>query len=58
MGKDRPILLVLSWGLVLEIITLIYFLSQKRFPLEFYLNIVAMGITVLGIWLVLRRAKL
>lgn len=58
MEKDRPILLVLFWGLVLEVITLVYFLSQRRFPFEFYLNLVVMGITVLGIWLVLRRARL
>jgi len=58
MEKDRPVLLILVWGLVLEIITLIYFLSQKRFPFEFHLNLVIMVITILGIWLVLRRAKL
>lgn len=58
MEKDRPILLVLFWGLVLEIITLVYFLLQKRFPFEFYLNLVVMGITILGIWLVLKRARL
>lgn len=58
MEKDKPILLVLFWGLILEVITLVYFLFQRRFPFEFYLNLVVMGITVLGIWLVIRRARL
>lgn len=58
MEKDRPILLILVWGLILEVITFVYFLTRKRFPFEFRLNLVIMVITILGIWLVLRRAKL
>jgi len=58
MEKDRHILLVLFWGLILEIITFLYFVARKRFPFEFYLNLILIGITILGIWLVLRKIRL
>jgi hypothetical protein len=58
MEKDRHILLILFWGLILEIITLLYFIVRKRFPFEFYLNLILIGITILGIWLVLRKIRL
>jgi len=58
MEKDRHILLILFWGLILEIITFLYFIVRKRFPFEFHLNFILIGITILGIWLVLRKIRL
>lgn len=49
MERYRPILFILFWGLILEIIVFIYFIVQRRFPFEFYLNLIVMVITIVGI---------
>lgn len=54
MERYRPLLLVLFWGLILEIIVMIYFLIQKRFSFEFYLNLIVMLVNIIGIALIIR----
>ncbi len=57
MDIYRPILVILIWGLILEILVLIYYLVQRRFPFEFYLNLIVMGITIIGLAYIFRRIK-
>ncbi|MCS7201813.1 MAG: hypothetical protein NZ841_03445 [Dictyoglomus sp.] len=57
MDIYRPILVILFWGLILEILVLIYYLIQGRYPFEFYLNLVVMAITIIGLIYILRRMK-
>ncbi len=49
MERYRPILFILFWDLILEIIVFIYLIVQRRFSFEFYLNLIVMVITVAGI---------
>ncbi|MCX7845559.1 MAG: hypothetical protein N2312_03000 [Dictyoglomaceae bacterium] len=57
MDIYRPILVILFWGLILEILVLIYYLIQGRYPFEFYLNLVVMVVTIVGLIYILRRIK-
>lgn len=57
MDIYRPILVILFWGLILEILVLIYYLIQGRYPFEFYLNLVVMVVTIIGLLYILRRMK-
>lgn len=57
MDIYRPILVILFWGLILEVLVLIYYLLQGRYPFEFYLNLIVMGITIIGLLYILRRIR-
>lgn len=57
MDIYRPILVILIWGLILEILVLVYYLLKGRFPFEFYLNLIVMGITIIGLIYIFRRIK-
>ncbi len=57
MDIYRPILVILIWGLILEILVLIYYLLKGSFPFEFYLNLIVMGITIIGLVYIFRRIK-
>ncbi|MEN2983566.1 MAG: hypothetical protein ABDH25_00895 [Dictyoglomaceae bacterium] len=41
----------------MEILVLIYYLIQGRYPFEFYLNLVVMVVTIIGLLYILRRMK-
>lgn len=49
MERYRHILFILFWGLILEIIVLVYFTIQRNFAFEFYLNLIVMSITIVSI---------
>ncbi|MEM1644447.1 MAG: hypothetical protein QXL96_01025 [Ignisphaera sp.] len=42
----KPYLTILMWGLVCEIIVLIYFTANNRYPTEFYLTLALLGLTL------------
>jgi|YelNatPaOPRAMG01_1025707.scaffolds.fasta_scaffold02741_9 hypothetical protein len=57
MDIYRPLLVILFWGLILEIIVLFYYLLKGIYPFEFYLNLVVMIINITGIVYIIRRIK-
>ncbi|PMQ01236.1 MAG: hypothetical protein CBR30_06980 [Dictyoglomus sp. NZ13-RE01] len=57
MDIYRPILVTLIWGLILEILVLVYYLLNRFYPFEFYLNLVVMVINIFGLLFIWRRMK-
>ncbi len=53
----RYFLTLLIWALILEIIVFIYYILGKRFGVEFMLTFIVFLVTILGIFLVIRKAK-
>jgi len=42
----KPYLTILMWGLVCEIIVLIYYTTNGKYPTEFYITLALFGITL------------
>jgi succinate-acetate transporter protein len=42
----RPYLTILIWGLICEIIVMIYYITNNRYPFEFYLTFGLFWITL------------
>uniref|UniRef100_A0A7C5TEV4 Uncharacterized protein n=1 Tax=Ignisphaera aggregans TaxID=334771 RepID=A0A7C5TEV4_9CREN len=53
----RYFLTLLIWALILELIVFIYYIPGKRFGVEFVVTFIMFLITVLGIFLIVRKAK-
>ncbi|ADA66753.1 conserved hypothetical protein [Thermotoga petrophila RKU-10] len=54
----KAVLSIFSWALVLELIVLFYYLWRSLRPVEFYLNLGLLGLTVpFLVFLVVREKK-
>ncbi|MEM1683248.1 MAG: hypothetical protein QXG46_05390 [Ignisphaera sp.] len=53
----KSYLTILVWGLICEIIVLIYYLSNNRYTFEFYLTLGLLPITLGGIMAIVRTIK-
>ncbi|MEM0370971.1 MAG: hypothetical protein QXW05_00110 [Ignisphaera sp.] len=53
----KSYLTILVWGLICEIIVLIYYLSNNRYTFEFYLTLGLLPITLGGIMAIVRAIK-
>jgi uncharacterized integral membrane protein len=59
-GLHKTVLTILVWGLILEILTLIYYISNNRIlTFEFFYLVFIFMITIISIYYLLKReAKL
>jgi hypothetical protein len=57
LATYRYFLTLLIWALILEIMVFIYYILGRRFGVEFMLTFIMFLITILGIFLVIRKAK-
>ncbi|MEM4040878.1 MAG: hypothetical protein QXM83_03560 [Ignisphaera sp.] len=53
----KSYLTILVWGIICEIIVLIYYLSNNRYTFEFYLTLGLLPITLGGIMAIVRTIK-
>jgi UPF0716 family protein affecting phage T7 exclusion len=57
LATYRYFLTLLIWALILEIMVFIYYILGRRFGVEFMLTFIMFLVTILGIFLVIRKAK-
>jgi len=55
MYKHKPILLILIWGLIVEIFVLIYYIFKRELSIEFYMDVFLIVFTTFGIYLVIKK---
>ncbi|MEM1541699.1 MAG: hypothetical protein QW101_05635 [Ignisphaera sp.] len=53
----KSYLTILIWGLICEIIVLIYYLSNNKYSFEFYLTLGLLPITLGGVVAIVRAIK-
>ncbi|MDI3472791.1 MAG: hypothetical protein PWQ20_1694 [Thermotogaceae bacterium] len=55
MYRHKPILVILVWGLIIEVIVMVYYFIKGYFAFEFYLNLFLIFFTLLGIYLIFKQ---